>query len=180
MAVFIFCLSADYVQSVLNIRKYTVEIRKCIKTAFSVIGKEGSTNDGPGFIKRLWADANSHFDEIQKLAKKDENGNLAGIWGVMSDFSHQYNPWEDNFSKGLYLAGVECNDNAEAPQGWMKWTIPGYEYIYAESDDENTFSEVLNYMNENNIPLAGAVHDFTCPLTGKNYMFFPVRKIQHD
>ena len=60
-----------------------MEIRKCIKNAFSVIGKEGSTNDGPGFIKRLWADANSHFDEIRQLAKKDENGNLAGIWGVM-------------------------------------------------------------------------------------------------
>ena len=105
---------------------------------------------------------------------------LAGIWGVMSDFSHQYNPWEDNFSRGLYLAGIECNDDAEAPEGWMKWTIPGYEYIYAESDDENTFSEVLDYMKNNDIPLAGAVHDFTCPLTGKNYMFFPVRKIQHD
>lgn len=103
-----------------------------------------------------------------------------GIWGVMSDFSHQYNPWEDNFSKGLYLAGVECNDDAEAPEGWIKWTIPAYEYIYAESDDENTFSEVLDYMKNNDIPLAGAVHDFTCPLTGKNHMFFPVRKIQHD
>ena len=59
----------------------------------------------------------------------------------------------------------------------MKWTIPGYEYIYTEADGENTFSEVLNYMKSNNIPLVGAVHDFTCPLTGKNYMFFPVRKI---
>ena len=48
---------------------------------------------------------------------------------------------------------------------------------HSRTDGENTFSEVLNYMDENNIPLAGAVHDFICPLTGKNYMFFPVRKI---
>ncbi len=25
--------------------------------------------------------------------------------------------------------------------------------------------------------LAGAVHDFTDPKTGKNYMFFPIRKL---
>ena len=28
---------------------------------------------------------------------------------------------------GLYLAGVECIDNAEAPDGWIKWTIPSYD-----------------------------------------------------
>ena len=27
-------------------------------------------------------------------------------------------------------------------------------------------------MDENNITLVGAVHDFTCPESGKNYMFF--------
>lgn len=35
----------------------------CIKKSFSVIGKEGSTDDGQGFIQALWADANGHFDE---------------------------------------------------------------------------------------------------------------------
>ncbi len=53
------------------------------------------------------------------MAKKDENGNISGIWGAMSDFSHSFQPWED-FNKGLYLAGVECNDAAEAPEGWTK------------------------------------------------------------
>ena len=42
----------------------------------------------------------------QHLAKKDENGNICGIWGVMSDFSHSFDPWED-FRKGLYLAGAD-------------------------------------------------------------------------
>ena len=154
-----------------------MKIEKCTKDAFVVIGKEGSTLDGQGFIQKLWTDANSHFSEVQPLAKKDENGNLVGIWGAMSDCSHSYKPWEENFSKGLYLAGVECVDDAEAPEGWTKWKIPGYEYLYAEVESESTFSIVLDYMNTNNIVLAGAVHDFTCPLDGKNYMFFPIRTI---
>ncbi len=151
-----------------------MKIEKCVKESFTVIGKEGSTLEGQGFIQKLWSDANSHFTEIRHLAKKDEQGNIVGIWGAMSDFSRLFNPWEDNFNKGLYLAGVECEDNAEAPKGWTKWRIPGYEYIYVECENENTFSEVLDYMKANNITLAGAVHDFTCPETGKNYMFFPV------
>ena len=154
-----------------------MKIEKCTKDAFVVIGKEGSTLDGQGFIQKLWTDANSHFSEVQPFAKKDENGNLVGIWGAMSDCSHSYKPWEENFSKGLYLAGVECVDDAEAPEGWTKWKIPGYEYLYAEVESESTFSIVLDYMNTNNIVLAGAVHDFTCPLDGKNYMFFPIRTI---
>ena len=84
---------------------------------------------------------------------------------------------ETNFSKGLYLAGVECKDDAEAPEGWIKWIIPSYEYVYAECENGNTFPQVINYMNQNNISLVGAVHDFTCPETGKNYMFFPIRII---
>ena len=154
-----------------------MNIEKRIKESFSIIGKEGSTLDGQGFIQKLWADANSHFSEVQPLAKKNENGNLVGIWGAMSDYSRSYKSWENNFSNGLYLAGVECADDAEAPVGWTKWTIPGYEYLCAEVEGGNTFADVLEYMNTNNIALVGAVHDFTCPLNGKNYMFFPIRTI---
>ncbi len=154
-----------------------MKIENRTKETFVVIGKEGSTLDGQGFIQKLWSDANSHFSEVQAFAKKDKHGNLVGIWGAMSDCSHSYKPWEDNFSKGLYLAGVECTDDAEAPEGWTKWTIPGYEYLCAEYENENTFSEVLNYMASNDIALVGAVHDFTCPSSGKSYMFFPIRSI---
>ena len=55
--------------------------------------------------------------------------------------------------------------------------VPGYEYIYVERENDNTFSEVIQYMKDNGIALAGAVHDFTCPQTGKGYMFFPIRKL---
>ncbi len=44
------------------------------------------------------------------------NGGMAGIWGAMSDFSRTFRPWEEGFSKGLYLAGVECEDEAHNRQ----------------------------------------------------------------
>lgn len=94
----------------------------------------------------------------------------------MSDFSHSFLPWEDGFTKGLYLAGVECIDNAEAPANWTKWVIPRYEYIWVENEGEDTFPKVIQYLQENNIRLAGAVHDFNCPKTGRSYLFFPIRK----
>lgn len=154
-----------------------MKIEKCTKESFVVIGKEGSSLEGPDFIQKLWADANSHFNEIKHLAKKDENGKLLGIWGAMSDCSHSFKPWEDNFSKGLYLAGVECEDTAEAPAGWTKWVIPGYEYFYVETESESTFSEVLNYLSTNHLTVVGAMHDYICPETGKNYVFFPIKKL---
>ena len=154
-----------------------MKLENCVKDTFVVIGKEGSTADGEGFIARLWEDANGHFGDVAHLAKKDENGNLVGIWGAMSDCSHSFRPWEEDFSKGVYLAGVECVDDAQPPEGWTKWIIPGFEYLRAEVESENTFPEVLVYMAANQIDLVGAVHDFTNPSTGKNYMFFPIGKL---
>ena len=154
-------------------------INKCTKESFVVIGKEGSSNDGEGFIQKLWEDANCHFNEVEQLAKKDDNGNIAGIWGAMSNLSRSFLPWEDGFTKGLYLAGVECTDEAEAPIGWTKWGIPGYEYVYVENEGNETFRKVIQYLRENNLTLVGAVHDFNCPETGKGYMFFPIRKLSH-
>lgn len=154
-----------------------MEINKCKKESFSVIGKEGSTNDGDGFIQNLWADANAHFNEVADLTKKDENGNLLGIWGVMSDLTHSFKPWEDNFTKGLYLAGVEVNDHTEAPVGWVKWTIPSYEYLYVKNKGLDTFKDIIEYLQENKMNLVGAFHDFTCPESGEQYMFFPIGRL---
>lgn len=60
--------------------------------------------------------------------------------------------------------------------GKMIWVIPSYEYIYAENE-EDVFPEMLEYLSENGMELAGAVHDFTCPKTRKSYMYFPINKI---
>ncbi|MBO4888355.1 MAG: GyrI-like domain-containing protein [Firmicutes bacterium] len=154
-----------------------MKIETIIKESFTVIGKEGSTADGPGFIQALWQDANGHFDQVDALAKRDKQGNLVGIWGAMSDPSRSFQPWADGFSRGLYLAGVECRDDAEAPEGWIKWIVPGYEFLQVENESPESFGEMIRYMEENHIPLAGAVHDFSDPRTGKGYMFFPIRKL---
>lgn len=154
----------------MNIETYT-------KEAFTVIGKAGSTEEGPGFVQALWADANSHFSQVASLAKKDAQGNLAGVWGAMSDFSLSFLPWEENFSRGLYLAGVECDSEAEPPAGWTKWTIPGFTYLKVLCDRDTLFPEMLAYLQQNGLSLAGAVQDFTCPQTGNNYMLFPVCRL---
>ena len=153
-----------------------MKIERCEIPSFAVIGKEGSTNDGDGFIARLWKEANAHFDEVAPLASRDEQGDLLGIWGAMSDMSRTFQPWEENFTKGLYLAGVQCDPDQTAPEGWTKWVLPACTYLYTECSEPDVFPRMLAYLQENSMQLAGAVHDFTCPKTGKNYMFFPVDK----
>ena len=53
---------------------------KVIKEEFVVIGKEGSTLDGEGFIQKLWNDANSHFSEVahhgKERRKRGDCGNM--------------------------------------------------------------------------------------------------------
>lgn len=147
------------------------------KEAFVIIGKEGSTNEGEGFIQRLWEEANSKFHEVEPKAKKDEKGNVLGIWGAMSDFSRTFQPWEGEFSKGLYLAGVECLEDVQAPVGWVKWVVPAYEYLYTENEDKDTFIQGIQYLRENKMSLEGAVQEFTCPQTGKGYLFYPIKKL---
>lgn len=144
-----------------------MQIVKRVKKSFCVIGKEGSTNDGDGFIKRLWDEANSHFNEVQHLAKKD----VCGIWGAMSDFTRSFKAWE-NFKHGLYLAGVECDIDAIPPLRWTKWIIPAYEYICAECENDKTFQNVLEYLSQNGMNLVGAVNDFFCPKTSKQRWFY--------
>ena len=154
-----------------------MKMERIIKPAFSVIGKEGTTQDGEGFVQRLWAEANARFGEVAPLAKTNDQGQLVGIWGAMSDLSGSFLPWEDNFSVGKYLAGVECREDAEVPDGWTRWNVPGYEYLVVKCENETTFPDMIRYLSENGISLAGAVHDFTCPTTGENFMFFPVKKL---
>lgn len=151
-----------------------MNIERLTLPSVTIIGREGSTHAGPGFIQNLWAAANEHFSEIEPLIKRSADGTPSGFWGAMTDFSRTFLPWENNFSEGLYLAGAECFDCAEPPPGWTKWIIPSFEYLKVENAD---FSAVLAYMARNNLPLAGAVHDFTDPSSGKNYMLFPIRKL---
>ena len=94
----------------------------------------------------------------------------------MTDMSRSFMPWEENFQKGLYLAGVECVDTAQPPAGWTKWTIPGFEYRVVEQGP-GAFAQALAALAEEGLPLAGAVQELTLPAAGKEYLCFPVRKL---
>ena len=152
-------------------------MERIIKPAFAVIGIEGSTEDGPGFITGLWNEANSRFGEVAHLAKTNPDGTLCGIWGAMTDMSRSFQPWEDDFSRGLYLAGVEVRDDAQPPEGWTRWDVPGFEYVRVENDAPDIFPRTLEALAREGLSLAGAVHDFTDPATGTGYMLFPIRKL---
>ena len=159
------------------------------KEAFAVIGLEGSTEEGAGFVQRLWAEANARFPEVEPLALRDESGCLLGVWGAMTDPSRSCLPWTEGFTRGVYLAGVECGmdavrvepgtvaTEAQPPVGWVKWIVPGFAYLRAERENDATFAEMIGYMQENGLSLAGAAQDFTCPATGKNFILFPIRRL---
>ena len=143
--------------------------------AFTVIGIAGSTDDGAGFIQKLWDEANSRFGEVAGIAKYNEAGQPA-VWGLMSDMSMSFMPWEDGFTKGRYLAGVEVAPDAVAPAGWEKWVSPAYEYIVAQQDGPDAFPRAIEYLTENGIELAGAAYDRVMPGTD-GFIFLPVKKI---
>lgn len=94
-----------------------MEVKIINKPSFCVIGKlgQGSSDAGSIWIKSLWDEANSKFNEISDLAKYDESGKIAGVWGLMSDISEQFKRWG---AEGKYLAGCEVKDNVIASLGW--------------------------------------------------------------
>ena len=60
----------------------SLNIQKIVKPSFAVIGIEGSTDDGEGFIPMLWSDANAHFDEVSPVASRDEKRRAARHLGA--------------------------------------------------------------------------------------------------
>ena len=149
------------------------------KPAFSVIGRQGSTEDGEGFIARPWQEANENFPEVAALAKRGPEGSFAGFWGLMSDEGMNFMPWEDGFTRGLYLAGVEVEDSAKAPAGWVKWDAPAREYMVAPAGPE-AFGQAMEYIQEQGWTLSGAVYDFTDPGSGESSQYFPIDKTNRN
>lgn len=153
-------------------------MERWIRPAFVVIGLEGSTEMGEGFVQRLWTEANRRFPEVAPLARRNPDGSPEGIWGAMTDMARQFLPWEDGFTRGLYLAGVSCREDAAAPAGWTRWEVPGFEYLRIRSDSPDAFGRGLAEMARLGLPLAGAVQDYTDPASGVSYMCFPVRRLE--
>lgn len=148
----------------------------------AIIGKEGLCTEEKNIVQDLWREANSHFDEVAALGMKEAGGSYVGFWGAMSDESRAFQPWSNQFSRGLYLAGVEAYTDSVAPEGWTKWILPARKYLVVEVDPSqyaDTFYTVINHLiPQKRLKLSGAVCDYTEPATGKNKLFFPVVFLQ--
>ena len=151
------------------------------KESFTVIGKlgQGLAAEGSMWIPVLWQEANYNFSEIQNLAKRDNEGNLVGLWGAMSDINEGFERWND---QGKYLAGCEVLESCVAPEGWTKWIIPSYKYaiIYC---NQKTYQEIFKYMVNEYLPsngysIVGAVHEYYKPIEtdGSLELYFPIEK----
>ncbi len=146
----------------------------------TLIGIEGDTREGDGFIARLWQEANSRFGEIAHLVKTTPDGHPTGIWGAMTDRARRFQPWDENFTDGLYLAGCELaeGENPTIPDGWTCWSLPGFVCLaFAVAPGEDTFATGLTWLRTNHIPLAGAVQEWTVPGEGKSWLLFPMERM---
>ena len=83
----------------------------------TIIGKEGLCTTENNVVQQLWQEANSNFNEVATLGMKNPDGTYVGFWGAMSDESKSFRPWTHQFTRGLYLAGIETYADAIAPEG---------------------------------------------------------------
>lgn len=148
------------------------------KPAFAVIGMEGSTEEGEGFISRLWQAANSRYAKIAPIIRT-QDGKPAGLWGAMSDFGRRMLPWEEGFTRGLYLAGAEADIDAFVPDGWQKWCIPARKWLASPVSGSVTeaFRTGLEELERRGFSMVGAACDYTDPETGRAYVAFPIENL---
>jgi len=158
-----------------------MEIKLVDLPAITVIGKQGLCTAENNIAQQLWQEANAHFQEVAALGKRNPDGSYVGFWGAMSDESLSFRPWTQQFTRGLYLAGVETPADAAAPEGWCKWVLPARKYLVVDVEPGRygeVFRQVINkILPENGMKLAGAVCDHTEPATGKDQLFFPVETL---
>lgn len=155
-----------------------METRIVTLPEIEIVGMQGLCTAEHSMVAELWQQANAHFDEIAPIAMREKDGAFVGFWGAMSDISMSFLPWEDGYTRGLYLAGAEVNHGSPAPEGWTKWTLPARTWLVTDVTAEqygSIFHEVLEQVIPGmGLKLSGAVCDYTEPRTGKNMLFFPV------
>ena len=137
--------------------------------AYSVIGREGCTDDGAGIIQTLWATANERFAEIATMASQPLT-----LWGAMGAPDGSLQPWQDGFTKGRYLAGIQVPGDAVPPADWTKWDFPAYEAIVLPMT-ETAFGEGLKLLEREGLTLALAVQERTDPSKGETLLVFPIK-----
>ena len=120
----------------------------------AIIGKEGLCTKEKNVVQDLWQQANSNFSDIAVLGMKNADGSFVGFWGAMSDETMSFLPWTDDFSRGLYLAGVEVYEDTPVPDGWVKWVMPARKYLVTEVHPK-TYGTIFEYVIQSLIPELG-------------------------
>ena len=154
-----------------------MEFKTLIKEPFCVIGKEIFTWDGDGMIPKLWEIVDQDFASIEPVILKDENGKPLAKWGAMSSKKRDFSMWEENGSVGLYLAGYEAPLDAEAPKGWTKWIVPGFEFKLGKIEGEGYFYRAFDELTKMGLPPVAATENWIDQETGDFYFAFPVKKL---
>lgn len=147
----------------------------------AVIGKEGLCTKEKNIAADLWQQANSHFGEVASIGMKEADGAYVGFWGLMSDETMSFRPWTEDFSRGMYLAGIEVYSDTPVPEGWTKWIMPARKYLVADVTPDiynGVFSDMIHKtIPAQNMRLSGAVCDYIEPRSGKSKLFFPVEEL---
>lgn len=148
------------------------------KEGFSVIGRlgQGPSKFGQVWIRPLWRDLQEEFEAIVHLARRGAGGEVAGMWGLMSDARDYLAPWG---VEGRYLAGCEANPGVSPPRGWTLWHIPEQTYLVLSCPRgryqelyESTLGELAD---SRRYRLAGAVHEYYPPdRPGEIDLYFPL------
>jgi predicted transcriptional regulator YdeE len=140
-----------------------MELRVEERRAFTVIGRQGQgpTRFSQTWIRPLWRDLDRELDAVVHLARRGVNGEVLGMWGLMSDQTRYLAPWGD---EGRYLAGIEANPGTSPPKGWALWSVPEQVYLVAaclRGEYQETYERVMRdlYRNEK-YRLAGAAFEY--------------------
>ncbi len=141
------------------------------KPAITLIGKVTPIKNGSGQIAKAWGEVSSNLTQLAPLIKYTERGKMS-VWGAMTD-SDSSLEWQERFEIGLFLAGVECIDSAEAPEGWAKWVLPESEYVVAPRSADIT--EVCDFIEASGMRLSGGICDHT-EEDGRAVRYYPVER----
>lgn len=150
------------------------------KKDFEVIGKVamGKSDEHSKWVLPLWKTFNDNIKEIVNVIKIDNNGILAGLWGIMNDIDETFSPWSD---MGKYMAGVEVIEGANTPNGWIKWYIDGGKFLKVKCNIQNyneIFKKIINdYIPKNGYTVIGNVMEYYIPNSKDFYLFFKIENL---
>ena len=108
----------------------------------AIIGKEGLCTQEKNVVQDLWHQANSNFSDIADIGMKNADGSFVGFWGAMSDDTLSFLLWTDDFSRGLYLAGIEVYEETPILDGWVKGVMPARKYLVTDVQPE-TYGKIF-------------------------------------